>query len=201
MKKRPDIDAIVFDLGGVLLTYDPRAYFRKLYPEPLAERIDGAIFSSPHWVEMDRSVLTMDEVLARIRKDAPDMDEWIPKALAEYYNLIQPIAENIALLPRLRAAGYRLYVLSNFGDDHFERIRARYSFLDECFDGLLISGKVQLLKPDTAIYLLLLHTFGLDAPRTLFIDDRQENVDAAQALGIRGMCYRYGPNNGLDVLF
>jgi len=199
MKKRPDVDAIVFDLGEVLLTFNPLAHFKKLYPAPLAERITAATYASRHWAEVDRSVLTMEEIVARIRKDAPDMDEWIGPALAEYHNLVQPIAENIAVLPRLRAAGYRLYALSNFGADYFAEVRARNPFLDQHFDGLLISGQVHVLKPDAAIYLLLLHTFGLDRARTLFIDDRQENIDAARAVGIRGMRYTYPER--LDALF
>jgi len=199
MKKKPDIDAIVFDLGQVLLTFNPQAHFRKLYPQPLADKIVAATYASRHWAEADRGVLTMDEVVARITKDAPDMAEWIPQALAEYGNLVQPMQENIALLPRLREAGYRLYVLSNYGAGPFEEIRARNPFLDECFDGLLISGQVRVLKPDTAIYLLLLHTFGLQPTRTLFVDDRQENIDAAMALGIRGICY--SPDYELEEFF
>lgn len=199
MKKKPEIDAVVFDLGEVLLTFNPLEYLKKLYPAPLAERINAATYASRHWAEVDRGVLTMDEVVARIRRDAPDMEAWIPLALAEYHNIVQPIEENIALLPRLRAAGYRLYALSNFGADYYEEVRARNPFLDRCFDGLLISGKVHVLKPDAAMYLLLLHNFGLDPARTLFVDDRQENIDAAQALGIRGM--RYAPNSRLEALF
>jgi len=199
MKKKPDIDNLVFDLGEVLLTFNPLEHLKKLFPEPLAERINAATYASPHWVEVDRSVLTMDEVVARIRKDAPDMVEWIPRALAEYHNIVRPIAENIAVLPRLRDAGYRLYALSNFGVGYFEEVRANNPFLDQCFDGLLISGQVHVLKPDAAIYLLLLHNFGLEPARTLFVDDRQENIDAAQAVGIRGM--RYARERRLDELF
>jgi len=199
MKKKPDTDNLVFDLGEVLVTFNPLAYFKKLYPLPLAERIAAATYTSRHWPEVDRSVLTMDEVVARMRADAPDMAEWIQPALAEYHNLVQPIPENVALLPRLRNAGYRLYALSNFGADYFAEVRARHSFLDEYLDGLLISGHVHVLKPDTAIYLLLLHTFGLDPARTLFVDDRQENVDAARAVGIRGI--RHAPGEPLDALF
>lgn len=198
MKKRPDVDAIVFDLGRVLLTFEPLAHLKTLYPAPLAERMNAAIYSSPHWAEVDRGVLTMDEVVARILRDAPDMAEYIQPVLAEYLHFLWPIQENVELLPKLKEAGYRLYVLSNFGAEFFAATRARIPFLEE-FDGLMISGEVRLLKPDPAIYLLLLHKFGLDPARTLFVDDRPENIEGARAVGIRGI--RYERREQLDELF
>lgn len=188
MPKRADIDAVVFDLGRVLLSFEPLAHLMTLFPAPLAERMNATIYSSPHWLEVDRGVLTMDEVVARILRDAPDMAEWIEPVLAEYLHFIMPIRENVALLPAFKQAGYRLYVLSNFGADYFAQARARIPFLEE-FDGLLISGQERLVKPDPAIYLLLLHRFGLEPARTLFIDDKQENIDGARAVGIRGLRY------------
>ena len=188
MKKRTDVDAIVFDLGNVLLTFNPLAHLKKRFPGPLAERMNEAIFASRHWVEMDRGVLTMEEIAARIVKDAPDMAEWLQPALDTYGDMVQPIPENVGLLPGLKAAGYRLYVLSNIGEAFFAEMRARNPFLAQ-FDGLMISGAVHILKPDPAIFLLLLHEFRLDPARTLFVDDRQENIDGASAAGIRGICY------------
>ncbi len=189
MKKRPDLDAIVFDLGQVLVTFDPLRYLKTRFPEPVAERINSTIYSSKHWAEVDRSVLTMDEIKARILRDAPDMAEWFDPAIAEYFGVVQPIPENVALLPKLREAGYKLYVLSNFGAEFFDAACQRIPFLNECFDGLLISGQDHLLKPNVAIYLLLLHRYGLDPARTVFVDDRQENIDGAKTVGIRGICY------------
>jgi len=189
MNKRTDIDNLVFDLGNVLFTFQPLDWLKKIYPEPLAKQVNAAVFDSPHWAEVDRGVLTMDEVIARMLFDAPDMAEWITPAISEYLNMVQPIPENVALLPRLKSSGYRLYVLSNFGAAFFAETRACNPFLEQCFDGLLISGEVHIVKPETAIYLLLAHTFHLDPARTLFIDDRQENIDSARSVGIRGMCY------------
>jgi len=198
MKKRSDIDAIVFDLGRVLLTFDPLPHLQKLYPAALAERMNEAVYASRHWAEVDRGVLTMEEVVARILRDAPDMAEWIQPALDSYFDMIRPIPENVALLPKLKKAGYRLYVLSNFGESFFARTRACNPFLEQ-FDGLLISGEARILKPDVAIYLLLLHKFRLDPARTLFVDDRRDNIDGARAVGIRGICYSY--HEQLEELF
>ncbi len=187
MKKRADLDAIVFDVGNVLLRYDPLACLSERFPAQ-ASRINEAIFQSPHWAEIDRSVMTDEEIFARMVKEAPDMAEWIEPAIASYPDMIHPIRETIDLLPRLKEAGYKLYVLSNFGADYFARTRARFSFFDQ-FDGLLISGEERVLKPDAAIYLLLIHRFGLNPSRTLFLDDKQENIDGAEAVGLRGLCF------------
>lgn len=190
MKKRPDLDAIVFDVGNVLLNFDPLAYLRRLYDEPLAARIHDAVFGSPHWTELDRSVLTFDEVVARMAADTPDMAQWILPAFSVYQDIIRPIEETIAYLPKLKAAGYRLYVLSNYGKEYFAQTRALYPFFD-LFDGMIISGEHQVLKPDPAIYLLLLHEYNLTASRTLFLDDRQDNIEGAQAIGLQGIQFTH----------
>lgn len=185
MKKRVDLDAIVFDIGNVLLRYDPYACLIKKFPQQAA-RINEAVFMSPHWAEIDRSVLTDEEIFARMIKDAPDMAEWIGPAIEVYPDMIHPMQETIDLLPALKEAGYKLYVLSNYGAEYFARTRVRFPFFD-LFDGLLISGEHRVLKPDAAIYLLLLHRFGLEPSRTLFLDDKQENIDGAAAVGMRGL--------------
>jgi 2-haloacid dehalogenase len=138
---------------------------------------------------MDRGVLTEQEVIARMARDAPDVAGWIRPALAIYDDLVRPIEASVAYLPRLKAAGYRLYALSNYGAERFARARAAYDFF-ALFDGLLISGEERVLKPDPAIYLLLMHRFGLTPARTLFIDDRAENIRGAGALGIQGMVFQ-----------
>jgi putative hydrolase of the HAD superfamily len=183
-----DSDAVVFDLGDVLVTYDPLAHLRTRFPEPLATRIYGAVYGSSHWLEMDRGVLAAEEIFARMAMDAPDMAGWIRPALATYPDILQPIPESVAYLSRLKEAGYRLYVLSNVSAEFFSGIRARNSFF-ELFDGLLISGEERVIKPDPAIYLLLFHRFGLMPARTLFVDDRVENIKTAMELGMQGMVF------------
>ncbi len=190
MQKRTDLDALVFDVGNVLLRFDPLSALRGQYDNPLATRLHEAVFCSPHWLEVDRSVLTPAEIQARMAQEAPDVARYIPAVFKLYETVCLPIEGSVARLQGLKQAGYKLYVLSNFGDGYFAKTRAQYPFFD-IFDGLLISGEHRVVKPDPAIYLLLLHRFGLTAERTLFIDDRQDNIDGAATLGIRGMLFTH----------
>lgn len=190
MKKCPNLDAIVFDVGNVLLRFDPLAHLRTLYEGSLAVRIHDAVFASPHWTELDRSVLTFDEIVARMAADTPDMAQWILPAFSLYQDILHPMEDTIAYLPKLKAAGYPLYILSNYGKEYFAKTRALYPFFD-VFDGMIISGEHQVLKPDPAIYLLLLHQFGLTASRTLFLDDRQDNIEGARAVGLQGLQFTH----------
>jgi 2-haloacid dehalogenase len=102
--------------------------------------------------------------------------------------MMLPMPASIALLHELRARGVALYALSNWNADTFERTRALFPFLG-AFDGLVISGRIGLAKPDPRIYRHLLEAHGLAAGEVLFVDDRAPNVEAAGALGIEGLLF------------
>ena len=197
MGKRQDLDAVVFDVGNVLLAFDTVGYLRRTVGEPEASRIQRGIFESPHWIELDRGVLTLAEIGARMVADAPEMAAWVAHIPRMHQEVIAEMTDSTAYLPRLKEAGYALYVLSNFGGALFAETRARYDFFS-LFDGQLISGDEQIVKPEPHIYRELLARFALDPARTLFIDDRPENIEAALALGMQGMVFTHASQ--LDTL-
>jgi 2-haloacid dehalogenase len=102
----------------------------------------------------------------------------------------EPIAGTVELAGQLKAAGVRLVALSNWSAETFPRVRHRLGFLDE-FDAVLVSGTVGLIKPDPAIYLLLIETHAVDVRHSMFIDDSTRNVEAAAALGFDALHFLF----------
>ncbi len=177
--------AIVFDFGGVLLEWNPRHLYRKLFPdadamEAFLTEIDFAAWN----VEQDRGrpfSLGVAELSGRFPKHAD-----LIRAYHERWeeSIAGPISGTVALLAKLKRAGYPLYGLSNWSAETFARIRPRYAFFDS-FDAILISGELGLVKPDPRIFHALLARAGRPAADCLFIDDGQDNIDAARTLGFR----------------
>ncbi len=187
--KRPDIDAVILDVGNVLILFDPKARLTEKYGRETAEMIFPWVFGSKHWVEMDRGVLTEDEVKARMKHDAPpELAEWIDRAIADYPPMGIPMPDSLAYLPRLKAAGYKLYVLSNYGEAYFAITEQLHPVFGD-IDGFILSGREKVLKPTPHIYHALLDQFQLVPERCIFYDDVQANIDGALKMGMQGRVF------------
>jgi 2-haloacid dehalogenase len=180
--------AIAFDLGGVLIHWDPRLLFRKLLPsEDEVERFLAEI-CTPDWNHALDAGLPLAAGIAERALRFPHQEPLIRAYGERFAEMMLPMPGSIALLHELRARGVALYALSNWNADTFERTRALFPFLG-AFDGLVISGRIGLAKPDPRIYRHLLEAHGLAAGEVLFVDDRAPNVEAAGALGIEGLLF------------
>jgi 2-haloacid dehalogenase len=180
--------AIAFDLGGVLIHWDPRLLFRKLLPsEEQVERFLAEV-CTPDWNHALDAGLPLEAGIAERVARFPHQEPLIRAYGARFAEMMLPMPGSIALLGELRARGVALYALSNWNADTFERTRALFPFLG-AFDGLVISGRIGLAKPDPRIYRHLLEAHGLAADEVLFVDDRAPNVEAAGALGIEGLVF------------
>jgi len=176
--------AVVFDLGGVLIDWDPRYLYRKLLADEAAVEEFLATVCTPEWnAEQDRGrpfAEGVAELAERHPEHAADIaayhERW-PEMLAG------EIPGTVEVLADLRAAGVPLYALTNWAAETFAITRERFEFLD-WFCGLLVSGEEGMTKPDPAIFRLLLDRFGLDPAATVFVDDSEANVAAARGLGI-----------------
>ena len=183
--------AIAFDLGGVLIHWDPRLLFRKLLPsEDQVERFLAEVCTS-EWNSALDAGLPLERGIAERAERFPHHEPLIRAYGERFAEMMLPMPASIALLGELRERGVALYALSNWNAETFERTRALIPFLG-AFDGLVISGQVGLAKPDPRIYRQLLETHGLEAAGLLFVDDREPNVEAANALGIEGLLFE-GP--------
>lgn len=179
--------AVVFDLGGVLIDWDPRHLYRRLIPdEAEMERFLREVVS-PEWnLEHDRGRAFADGI-AQLRREHPEQGGLIA-AYAERWpemlgGAIQPTVD---VVDELRGTGVRLFALTNWSAETWPIGRARFAFLD-WFEAIIVSGLEQIVKPDPAIFRILVDRHGLEPARTIYIDDMQANVAAAAALGFRAI--------------
>ena len=170
---------VVFDLGRVVFAQDPakstaefKQFFSYVSLTPMPQ----------FWVDYDMGVLSIDQVadeLAAYRGVEPAFArEMIQIAIGKQ----ETIAPTAALIADLKQAGYRLYVLSNMSREFIDFLREQEVYAN--FDGDVVSCEVGVVKPMPEIYDLLLERFSLEPSETIFIDDRRENIDAAEAKGI-----------------
>lgn len=183
IKKRKDIDTVIFDLGNVLVSFDPVAYLRQdIKDEKLLSLICKEVFGSKEWLQLDRGTLDEASFIQIMCERLPDHKEMIKRKLESWQEMLEPIESSIALIPQLKKQGYKLYILSNFHKQAFKNIYEQYEFF-KYFDGKVISSDWELLKPEKEIFLKLIDLYDIDPTRTVFIDDSKDNTDAAEELG------------------
>ena len=186
--RRPD--AVVFDLGGVLIDWNPRYLYRTLFGGDTAAMEHFLTHvCSPAWNHQQDAGRSFAEGCAELVREFPDARPLI-EAWRERFDetLGGPIAGTVEILAALRERGVPLYALSNWWAETFPIARARFDFLG-WFDGIVISGEFGAAKPDPRIFAHLLDTYGLRADATVFIDDLPANVAAAAAAGMQPILF------------
>ena len=140
------------------------------------------------WNEFDRSLMSDEEIIAKCVERAPEYEQEIHLLFSKTELLIDEYAYSYHLIQSLKAQGYNVYLLSNYGKTSFEAAKnhGRLSFLP-LVDGGVISYEVQIVKPEPAIYKKLLEKYNLAAEECVFLDDKAENIEAAKALGFHGI--------------
>ena len=182
------IKNIVFDLGGVVFARDPR----KFEPEFIEFFSYIMLPEMPHfWEEYDRGVSTYEQVLSDLAEYNSCDRELAEKNLQRSILTQEEIPATKALIKDLKSAQYKLYVLSNMSLEFIEFLRKRDVY--KYFDGEVVSCEEHIIKPDAEIYRCLTSRYGLDVAETLFIDDRQQNVDAARNEGWQG--FKFDPRD------
>ena len=180
------IKNIVFDLGRVLIKFEPMEYIQQNVPEEKREDFYNGIFGSTEWLMLDRGTLSYEDAKKIFKERVPGADKQIDRLFdADLFEILQPIEENVRLLPELEEK-YNLYILSNFHQPAFEHIFKKYDFF-RLFDGHTVSCYYYLLKPEKEIYETLIEKFNLIPEETVFIDDTKVNIDACEKEGIRGI--------------
>jgi putative hydrolase of the HAD superfamily len=181
---RGELLNVVFDLGGVVVRWEPDALIAKVFSDPLLRTAIRAEFvRHADWVALDRGTLSPRDAIERAAKriGLPETD--VEKFLQQVPPALVPISDMINLLYRLKANGHTLFCLSNMHVASIEYLEKAYTFW-EVFEGVVVSCRLQLCKPEPAIYSYLLETYGLNANDTVFIDDTPENITAAAELGL-----------------
>ena len=176
------IRAVIFDIGNVLLHWQPEAFYDRMIGADARRRLFRE-------VDLDGMNLSIDAgapFQATVQATAAAHPDWAEPILwwhDRWHQIAAPaIDHSVRLLRALRARGVPVFALSNFGTDSFVTAQRLYPFLTE-FDRLYISGHLRLLKPDPAIYAAVEGDCGLPPEALLFTDDKPANIDAAMARG------------------
>jgi 2-haloacid dehalogenase len=180
-------EAVVFDLGGVLLDWDPRHLYRKLFDDEAAMERFLAEVCTMEWHHAHDLGVPPEETTPPLIAAHPEQAEliWAWTRRSEEM-LAGPIEDTVEILRELKDQGVRCYALTNMETWTYPGRRERYEFL-RWFDGTVVSGFERVAKPDVRAFELLLGRFGLSAPTTLFIDDSAKNVRAARAAGMHAV--------------
>jgi 2-haloacid dehalogenase len=180
----------VFDVGGVLLDWDPRHLYRKLFTDPVEMEWFLTEVCSPAWhAPHDRGVSTAASC-AELASQYPELSELIWAWSSRSEEMIGGVdAGSVEILRAVRETGLPCYALTNHEKETYPLRLTRFPFLG-WFDGTVVSGEEGMAKPEPAIFRRLLDRFGLTPSTTLMIDDSVENLEAASKLGIQTVLFR-----------
>jgi len=182
---------VVFDVGGVLLEWDPRHLYRKLFngDNDAMEHFLGSV-CPVEWNEQQDAGRTFADAVAELLPKHADKAHLI-HAFGRRFDEMVPgaIEETVAILRELKRAGVPLYAVTNWSAETFPSAQKRFDFLAE-FDGIVVSGEEGVIKPDPRIFRILLDRYDIPADAAVFIDDNPANADAATNLGIHGIHFR-----------
>ncbi len=185
-----EIRHIVFDIGKVLIHYDPDLPFSRLIPDAEERRWFFENICTHDWnIEQDRG-RTWEEAESLLVALHPDHAENIRNFRRHWHEMVPHAYEDsVALMLELLDAGHDVTMLTNFAADTFVEARRKFPFLDRP-RGVTVSGEIGMIKPDRGIYDHHVNSFGLDPAATLFIDDSQKNVDGAKAAGWQAVLFQ-----------
>ncbi|MBQ5330590.1 MAG: HAD family phosphatase [Oscillospiraceae bacterium] len=179
---------VIFDIGKVLIDFDFNGFVRGYFDEETAVKVIGATWGNPAWRELDRGVMSDEEVLRLFIASAPEAETEIRFIFAKLGECPKLKASTIPLIQKLKEQGYNVYYLSNYFSYLLHTAPWVMTFTKYC-DGGIYSCDVKVTKPDRRIYELLCEKYSLDPAECVFIDDVQENVDGAVEAGMRGILY------------
>jgi 2-haloacid dehalogenase len=180
----------IFDLGGVLIDWDPRHLYRKLFRDDAAAMEDFlATVCTAEWNRGQDAGRSCADAVRLLKDRHPDRAELIEAYYARFDEMMAgPVAGSVEILAELDARGTPLYGLSNFSAETYPLALRRFAFLRLLRD-IVISGEAKAIKPDPRIYQLLFGRCGIDPHRAVFVDDVVANVEAARQLGLHGIVF------------
>lgn len=178
----------VFDLGGVLIDWNPRYLYRRLLrgDEAAVEHFLSTVCTQS-WNEQQDAGRTFAEGCAVLKAAHPHHSELIDAWIIGYEEMLGgEVDGSVEILSELRANQIRLYALSNWSAETFPFAVRRFEFLG-WFQGILLSGETKLLKPDPRLFQILFEKFAVAPADAVYVDDQMRNVDAARRLGMHGI--------------
>ena len=181
---------IVFDIGNVLVAFRWQEYFAEFgYPQDIYDRLCKATALNPVWSEYDRGVWTEEEVLQGFIAADPELEPVIRETLGSLEGLLVLYDYAVEWVKELKAKGYKVYYLSNYSWPAIRDCAKELEFLPY-MDGGILSFLEKVIKPDAAIYHLLMNRYGLKPEECVFLDDTEKNIIGAQAAGMNGIIFK-----------
>jgi 2-haloacid dehalogenase len=193
------LTTIIFDFGGVLIEWDPRNLYRRYFDTPQAMEAFLSEVDFNAWNTCQDKGRPFAEGVAELSGKFPQHARLI-HAFQEHWeeSVGEPIPATIEIMKKLKQAGWRVYGLSNWSAETFPITRRKHNFFD-LLDGYLISGEVKLVKPDPAIFQVMLDKIGCTAQECLFIDDNLSNIESARRLGIPSIHFQSPAQLEMDL--
>lgn len=183
------IKNVVLDMGNVLLSYDPHVILNKVCEtEEEKQLILTNLFEGEEWIMGDRGDITNEQRYDLVKERLPkELHPKLKECVAHWDICMLPMDGAKEFCHRCREEGYSIYVLSNACNHFYDYFPKHYDM--DFFDGVMVSSTVHLIKPDARIYELLCDTYDLKPQECVFIDDRPENVEAAERVGMKGVVF------------
>ena len=183
------IKNIIFDMGNVLLRYDPEVCLNRFVKrEEDRALIRRELFEGPEWVQGDLGHITDEQRFDGVSRRVPqELHTELRQCAEQWHMCMEPVHGAKEFCAYAKEQGYRLYVLSNASSSFYQYFPRFAPF--EYFDGLVVSCDIHIVKPDIRIYRYLLETYGLAPEECFFIDDMAANVEGARKAGISGAVF------------
>ena len=182
---------IIFDFGGVVVNFNPKDFLMDHFMNRRAEEETyDIVFGSQEWQDLDRGIITREEANKIMLEKAAHANRVfeVQTCLDEWFTMLETNKTTVQIMRKLKAAGYRLYYLTNIPTDVMDELRQREWF--SLFDGGIASCDVHLCKPEPEIFTTLMQTCHLAYDESIFVDDNKANAQAAYNLGITGILYK-----------
>ena len=193
------ITTAVFDLGGVLIDWDPRYLYRELIEDEAEMEHFLATVTTPEWNRAQDAGRPWAEAVEELARHHPERRNLIEAYWLRWHETLgDAIEPTVAVLDELRGTGMRLFALTNWSGETFPLARPRFPFL-EWFDGIVVSGDERLIKPDPQLFRVLIERYGVEPETTVFIDDSADNVAAARDLGFMALRFVDAPTLRADL--
>jgi 2-haloacid dehalogenase len=184
MRGRTARSIVVFDLGGVLIDWDPRHLYRQLFADDAAMEYFLATVCTHEWNRRQDAGRSFAKGARLLKAEHPDKAELIDAYYSRFDEMLAgPIAGSVEILAELRDRGTPLYGLTNWSAETYPAALERFAFL-RWFREILVSGEVGVIKPDPRIFALLIERFAVEPQRAVYIDDVEANAAAARPFGI-----------------
>jgi len=182
------IDTVIFDLGGVLIDWNPKYLYKKIFSDEEEMEYFLKEICTPHWNELQDGGRPIAEATDILLQQHPKYTEQIKAFYGRWTEMLGgPIDGTVEILKQLKAANtHRIYALTNWSAETFPIALERYDFL-QLFEGILVSGTEHLKKPDPKIYELILKRYDIKGQHAVFIDDNLRNIKASIECGIHGI--------------